>query len=159
MKGYDVPIELVQAARSSKTDPTQLEALSMSIWEDVRLNVASNPKTPPRILAVLADEPHINIRSRVAGNKNTPIETLRILRRDHEAMVRWKSLMNGAVSKKEIELAAKDSSMDVRYVVAQIDHTPIEILISLTKDDSKTVSRHAKENLQRRSILDELLDP
>lgn len=148
-------IQVLLAARlaSAETAPKPSRRRSVVLddleFEQIRMQIASNPNTPPAVLAYLAKNATPTVLERIAENPRTPIELLSELASSPIAGVRAAVGENSATPLTVLEQLLTDSDADVRYRLAENPQMPLELLKRLSEDMNPYVASRAASTAAR----------
>lgn len=132
--------------RSSKRRPLPLNE---SEFEEIRLQIASNPDTPPAVLAYLARTASEKVLERIAENPRTPVNVLEVLAESPYARVRVAVAENADTPLEVLAKLVDDEHVDVRYAMAENPSMPASVLVKLVADANPYISARASATLSR----------
>lgn len=118
-------------------------------FQQIRLQIASNPNTPPAVLTYLARQADARLLERIAENPRTPVETLERLAQSAIPSVRIAVAENVNTSLDLLIHLATDFDADVRYTLAENGQLPVEVLSKLVDDSNPYVSTRALATINK----------
>lgn len=127
------------------------EVLDDREFQQIRLQIASNPNTPPAVLNYLARQGDAKLLERIAENPRTPGETLERLAQSAIPSVRIAVAENAKTPSAILATLAVDFDADVRYTLAENAQLPLEVLSQLSDDSNPYVSHRASSTLHKLS--------
>ncbi|CAB4159404.1 hypothetical protein UFOVP699_140 [uncultured Caudovirales phage] len=148
------PIHRRFVAMSDIALPITLERLSEDPELDVRVNVADNPNSPEKALRRVYDEKDEDsgtmINKKLARNPNTPVDILIDLSKHPFTIFRVAVAQNPSLPMEDLVRMLEDPNElvveTVKRALAEDTDTDPGILIDLSRDESESVRRRAKEN-------------
>ena len=140
-------------------DPELYEPMG-SLWDVMGQNrkgiavmrlVARHPNTDAATLAKLAAEPNAQVAvHELAANPKTPMPVLERWFNSTDYLVEWGLALNPNTPQRVMERLAASSNLYARMNLTYNRATPREILDRLAQDPDESVSRNAKQAIERR---------
>jgi hypothetical protein len=149
-------IQVLLAARlencldgKTRTVRQRSDVLDDAEFQQIRLQIASNPNTPSAVLDYLAKHASAQVLERIAENPRTTPQTLELLAQSSFVSVRQAVAENAITTPDVLTMLATDSSADVRYRIAENANVCRDTLRALTEDSNPYVSFRAAATLAR----------
>jgi hypothetical protein len=140
---------------SAKPYRRRNEFLDEQEFEQIRIQIASNPNTPTAVLEYLARNASARVLERIAENPHVPMDLLENLATHSDANIRSAVGDNLKTPASVLVKLVADEDADVRYRLAENPAMPAFILELLTQDENPYVVARATTTMTRLSCVQE----